>query len=428
MVIVLVLGTLAGAALAEETLDIDAAVSRALATGEVQAQIALVEEARGRLEQALVLPNPQVTYDRQDIFDEGIAPGFVQDLVKVEQALPGSQRRRARRAVGEREIDRVALEVDVVRRRKAIEVRRAFVRAVEAERVAAIHDEAIARVGKGEAAIEARVSAGESSKYERLRVRMAQAQERDLAFAARADASRLRGELGATMAVPVDPETELVATWPEDVAALLASEPVEGAIERRPEVVIETARAAVARAEEGAARADSRPSLTAGLGYMHFEQTALPGQSGYNAIVAVGLPIHDRKRGEIRAARARAEAARFGESAARAKARAEIEGTRNALNIARERLEAIVASRSGELEPLMSMAETSYKAGLQSVLELLDAYRVERDYQIARARAQAALWLAIEEHAHALGHSTSVKTTTTTEEIQSRKKHGEIEG
>ena len=49
------------------------------------------------------------------------------------------------------------------------------------------------------------------------------------------------------------------------------------------------------------------------------------------------------------------------------------------------------------------MAETSYRAGLQSVLELLDAYRIERDLQLARVRAQGALLLAIEDYAYTLG-------------------------
>lgn len=49
------------------------------------------------------------------------------------------------------------------------------------------------------------------------------------------------------------------------------------------------------------------------------------------------------------------------------------------------------------------MAGTSYQAGLQSLLELLDAYRLEREFAVQRVRARGALADALDELALALG-------------------------
>jgi outer membrane protein TolC len=49
------------------------------------------------------------------------------------------------------------------------------------------------------------------------------------------------------------------------------------------------------------------------------------------------------------------------------------------------------------------MARTSYQAGLQTLLELLDAFKLQREVAIQRIRARAALSEALEDLALATG-------------------------
>ncbi len=146
------------------SLDLDAAIQSALNAGDLEAQSLRVEEARGRLQQRLLKPNPVVVYDRQDIFDQGNAPGFVQDLVKLEQPLRQHGIRQARQRAGEMDIETVSREVVLARRRKIHEVRRAFARTLEAQHLILIHQRAIIRTRTAQDVVSLRTTAGESSK------------------------------------------------------------------------------------------------------------------------------------------------------------------------------------------------------------------------------------------------------------------------
>jgi cobalt-zinc-cadmium efflux system outer membrane protein len=378
------------------------AVAHALAAGDVEARRFEVDEARARARQALARPNPVAVYDRQDIFDEGIAPGFVQDLVKVEQQVQGHRRRGARRVQGARDVDRATAEVTVAQRRRVHEVRRAFARALAAQEETAVYAEVLDRLRLAQEAIDARVAAGESSEYERARIELAGAQERDARAQSEAELARQRAVLAAAMAAPLAPGVRLAGALASTSPTEKELDRVAGAPPALPEVELARAKVELARADEGVARADARPLLTVGGGYMHFDQTGIPAQSGYNAVASVVLPLNDRREGEREAARARARAAQADLDAAARRAAASIHGAREAVRAAAARLEALGAQEE-RLQPLMEMARTSYDAGLHSLLELLDAYRVERDVRLQQIRARAALREALEDLAFAAG-------------------------
>jgi outer membrane protein, heavy metal efflux system len=405
------------------SLDLDGAIQAALSAGDIDAQSSRVEEARGRLQQRLLRPNPVVVYDRQDIFDQGNAPGFVQDLIKLEQPLRQHGIRKARQRAGELEIESVSQE-----RRKIHEVRRAFARALEAQHLILIHQRAIVRARTAQDVVSLRTTAGESSKYESARMNLATAQERDLATAARVEFTRALADLGTAMSKALPANTIIEGRLPAPLkldreageriletskhpafghlgAGTKLAEPAGNPWKRRPEIAIEDAKLAQARADEQAIRTEVRPQFNVGLGYMHFDQTGLTAQDGYNAVVSVGLPLHDRRQGDIRAAQARAVGAQKSRDAAMLRILAEVTGAREHLLMANTRLVDLLEGEKTGTGEMTTMAETSYRAGLQSVLELLDAYRLERDLQLARVRAQGALLLAMEDYAYALGVS-----------------------
>lgn len=428
--------------LGEPVLTLKDALDRAFGTGEIDARRMQVDEARANARAARIRPNPTLTYDRQDMFDEGVAPGFVQDLVKVEQALPGRKLRTARRALGAREIARAEAEVLVQRRKRELEVRRAFVRALAAQAELGAYAQILERVRGLGSVISARVSAGESSNYEKARIALAEAQEQDAEDAADVEHARRRAELAAAIGVPLGQGTRLagalVTAVPSDRAVddrVDAALAVLDAVEReataagggpatayaaRPELIELQTRMAIAAAAGQVARAEARPYLTVGAGYMHFDQTGLPDQSGYNAVAAVVLPLPERRAAETDAARARREAARLELLATVRRIRGEITGARESVRAATRRLSRLTRTEKSQLDPLIEMARTSYQAGLQSLLELLDAYRLEREFTVQRVRAGGVLTEALEELALAVGVDASVWTAAGAAAIETR--------
>jgi len=422
-------------------LTVDAAVDRALRSGEIDSRRQGVEEARGRLQQRRSLPSAVVTYDRQHVYDRNGTPGFVQDLLKLEQPLVAGGLRNSRRLAGVRGIDAAAQAVEVARNKRVLEVRKAFARVLEAQRIVQIYRCSHARLKTAQEVIQARVGAGESSRYEKLRIELAEAQERDLGTAAVVEQVRAIAELAGAMSCSLPANTIVTGTLSgplfltvdsadsSQAAATSRKAPAspvlpvdsgpppttDAALARRPEIALEASRAAQAAEEERVARAEVRPQLALGLGYLGFDQSGLSSQSGYNAIVSVSLPWADRRRGEIRAAQARLEAAKHSSAATTARIRAEIEGARQNLRAADARLVEILALQASKVIEMVSVAETSHRAGVHSLLELLDAYRLERDFQVSLFRAQGALQQAIEEYCHAVGASPA--------EIVSRSQH-----
>lgn len=394
---------IASAALAfADGISVNDAVALALSAGDVAASDLAVEEARGDLEQRLALPNPTFELDHQDVFDRGIAPGFTQDLLKLEQSLLTPARRRARRAVGVSGVNRAGWEAALARRKKVHEVRRAFIDALEAQEVMRVREASLGRVKSAQRAIQLRVQGGESSRYEQARIAIALSQENDAIQESATDLARALTDLARAVGRSLPAGQPLTGTLPAqapDTRALADLAPASDL----PEIAVEQAREAVARADERLAHAESQPGFTLAGGYLRFDQTAIPSQDGYNAIVAVELPLNDRRTGERRAARARAEAARRNGDAGRDRAAAELLASKREIAAAAERLAQLDGEQGPQIRPLVEMAETAYRAGLQSLLELLDAHRAERDFRLAQVRSRAALARALEAAAFASG-------------------------
>ncbi|MBI4859177.1 MAG: TolC family protein [Candidatus Riflebacteria bacterium] len=410
-------------------LSVDEAVDRALRSGEIDARVQGVEEALGRLQQKRAWPSAVVTYDRQHILDRNGSPGFAQDLLKLEQPLVAAGLRAGRTMAGEGGVEVAQRELAMTRNKKILEVRKAFARVLEAQRVVEIYGHSRVHIRTAQEIIRARVRAGESSRYENVRIELADAQERDQATAAVVDRTRAVSEMASAMGVSLPPDTVVTGTLPgplffdpddsaeprsiatapgaPDRAGPVAKRPARGATEealaRRPEVALELWRVRQAEMDERVAKAEMRPQFAIGLGYMGFDQSGMASQSGYNAIVSVSLPWSERRRGEMATARARTRAAEYSRTATTARVTAEIEGSRQNLQAASARLHEVLSRQQTKVDEMVSIAETSYRAGLHSLLELLDAYRLERDFQIARVRAQGALQQALEEYCHAVG-------------------------
>ncbi|GGD96706.1 hypothetical protein GCM10011515_15680 [Tsuneonella deserti] len=162
----------------------------------------------------------------------------------------------------------------------------------------------------------------------------------------------------------------------------------------------------LADAERASAEASLAIELTAnrldpavGLGVRHIRET---GDIGLVGGVSIPLPVFDRNRGGISAARAALEGAEARRAGAEIAADARARNARGAVDANLRRVEALEQSAIPEAAEALRLAELSYREGRATLLELLDT---QESYTAARAAltdARLALALAQAELARAV--------------------------
>jgi cobalt-zinc-cadmium efflux system outer membrane protein len=127
--------------------------------------------------------------------------------------------------------------------------------------------------------------------------------------------------------------------------------------------------------------------------------------SGTSGIVGLSLPLafFDRNQGAIAKARAQIDAADLALEASLQSARAEIERAAAVLTRRREALQSMESGVMQQIPTLRRMAEDAYQEGTADILELLDANRSLKDFQLARVQQLEAVKLAEEDVIAAAG-------------------------
>ena len=374
-----------------EPITLESAIERAIASQpRLAAAEARVAAAEARTRQANVGPNPQVSLEVEDFAGSGPFRGLdsTQTTLALSQQLEIGGKRSARRSVaaGERDVSALALlreRIDLVR-----DVELAF-----AELAAATDQAKLARDNAAQASSLANtarilVEAGRDPPLRQLRAEAALAEARaaelqtfSLMLAARRNLAVLVGSDDAEMTAAVGTPQQLRPT--NDPAFI-------GIDERLAEAERRLAAARVTLAQSAAV-----PDVTVSGGLRRFNDgrdTALV------AGVSLPIPIRDRNRGGIEAARADETAAEFQAERVRAEARRERAQAQMLVEAAETRLTALEGPGLAQAEEAVRLAQIGYNAGRFSLLELLDAQgalttarRSIIDARLDRARAIAAL-------------------------------------
>lgn len=376
-----------------------------------QAFLAAVEQTDPRLERLAaevdvasaeilaegVRANPSIALDREEVFpDDGLATNYA----RLVWPLDVSGRRGRRVAAARTAADAVAADTEASRFALTIEALRAFYEAAHArlyvDTLRAERD-TLVRVVE---AVRKRTGAGAASGYDLQRFELELAAYDDLLASAETALSEHRARVATLVGTPdepVDASSSLeVPAAPPPLDELLPS-----ALEGRGDY-----RAAKLRAESADRRADAAargwiPAFGLTAGFMSSDvgdDTAI----GYTIGLSFTLPVFDR--GKADGARARA-AKRVAEADARVlEARVpSVVRTRHATLERRiEQAKAIVTEQLSRLDDLLRAAETAYREGEGSVVELLDAYQAARDTRLRDLElrrdarlAELDLWLAL---------------------------------
>ena len=374
-----------------EPITLDGAVERALANSpRIASAQARVSAAEARARQAGVAPNPEVSVEVENFAGNGPFRSFdsTETTLALSQRLEVGGQRSARRAVaaGERDVAVLALA------RERIDLQRDVALAF-AELSAATDRAKLARDNVGQAASLANtarilVEAGRDPPLRQLRAEaaLAEAQAAEVqTFSAMLAARRTL----ATLIVSDDPE----------LTAEAMSLPQRGAVED-PELVniderLVEAEQRVSAARTTLAQTAATPDVTVSGGLRRFSDGR---DSAFVAGISVPIPIRDRNRGGIEAARADAAASQFEVVRVRAEARRDRSQARMLVDAAEARLAALQGPGLAQAEEAARLAQIGYNAGRFSLLELLDAQSALTTARLAiiearfdRARAEAAL-------------------------------------
>ena len=374
-----------------EPITLETAIERAIASQpRLAAAAARVDAAEARARQANVGPNPQVSLEVEDFAGSGPFRGLdsTQTTLALSQQLEIGGQRSARRSVAASERDVVALallreRIDLVR-----DVELAF-----AELAAATDQATLARDNAAQAPALANtarilVEAGRDPPLRQLRAQAALAEAR----AAEVETFSLMLAARRNLAVLVgsdDPELTVAAGAPQprrstnDTAFIGIDERLADA-ERR-----------VAAARVTLAQSAAVPDVTVSGGLRRFNDGR---DTAFVAGLSLPIPIRDRNRGGIEAARADETAAEYQAERVRAEARRDRAQAQMLVEAAETRLAALEGPGLAQAEEAVRLGQVGYNAGRFSLLELLDvqgalttARRSIIEARLDRARAIAAL-------------------------------------
>lgn len=348
---------------------------------------ALSEAAQARARQVRARPNPTLSLEAENAFGDGPFAGYgnAETTLSVSQDLELWGRRGARIGAAGAEAEAAALERDLAGVDAAGRLALTYAQAEAAARRADLAQEALTL-----AVADARAALALVEKGREPMLRGIQAESE--AAAARADLEEAQAERAAAFA-----RLTAVALLPRPVTAVPDSL-LDQAVERAasspaasPAVRVAEARRTAAERRIAVERTAARPDVTASLGLRRFEAedaTAL------TFGVSLPLPLFDRNRGNIDAARAEHRAAdarlaqaRLDEHADRASALARLSASASRVSAA----DAGVAAG----EEAYRLSRIGFDAGRISQLELrtsraglIAARNAAVDARLARVRAE----------------------------------------
>lgn len=355
-------------------------------TASLRAAIAVTAAERISAE---ALPNPTLSYGGVHLLSGTSTGAETQHQWTIEQPLLLFGQRGARRTLAERQVDAETAHVAATLAEQRYALRQAFIHLVARQEQVSILKEAIIDVERIETIVKGRAAAGDRSRYDVARVEVEARTLRTALAAAGADVEDAAGVIATTVGFP---------SWRPEAAGGL--EP--GNVPTEPERLWQLAEQqhpalAASRGRERAARAGLAvaqkeawpvPSVTGGA-------LVTDNAGGVSAVfgLSIPIPLFDRNQGAVARATAEVAAEALGSAADTAETRAQIDRTAQVLVKRR----AVVAMMDTEvihgLPALRTMAENAYREGRGDLLELLDAFRSQKDSRLLhlQLREQAKL-------------------------------------
>ncbi len=370
-----------------EPLTLAQAIAAALeGNPELQGRQFALSAAEGRVTQAGVLPNPELSAEFENFAGTGAAKGTdaLESTLTLSQVIELGGKRGRRIGVASAERESVELEQQARQLDVLAEVAQRFIAVVAAQEQLSLARQVETLAQNTLDAMDRRVRAARSPQAERSRAAMVR-------IRARLDRQRAEQTLqGARL--------QLAALWGsgewqfgEAQADLYALPVVEFArlaerIARNPELLRLATEARLREAELRLAQAQGRPNLQIGAGIRRLEES---GDSAFVAALSIPLPLFDRNQGAIAEAQARSDLTAAQRKAAKTRARATLNALHQEFLVARQEAEALRGEVIPQAEQALEQTESVFTRGRYSYLELVNAQRELMDARRAAIDAAA---------------------------------------
>ncbi len=380
------------------------AIARARAqqtSAEVIAAREAVSAARGLERQAGAFANPLISYGREQTGDG--SQSTAQDVIAVDQQIEWPGARSARRDAARARRTAAEARLSYVESQVALEVTRAFVLALAAERRARLADTVATAFAAAATISERRLREGDISGFAARRIRLEAARYSALRadallqqrMARIALAAVLGDSVGGSRSIPLaDAPAAFVLPTSSDSLVTLA-------LSTRGDLGATAFEVDAARAEARRTSRERIPSITLTAGTKREELPGGASLSGFVAGIAVPLPLWDRRAGAVSAADAEMRRRAADLAATRRRITREVLEATEALLAAQEQLRTIGPSVQADAAAALRSAQTAYTEGEITLLEWLDTVRAyqETEATIAYLRADLVIRAAALERA-----------------------------
>jgi cobalt-zinc-cadmium efflux system outer membrane protein len=348
---------------------------------------------------AQTLPNPTLSYGAVHLVS-GLSTGAItQHQVVVEQPLLLFHQRQARLDAADINVKAEEARVAETLAGRRLAVRQTFASLLSRQEQLRVVQESLVTLERVQQVVRGRAAAGDRSRYEVLRIETETESLRVQTMNAATDVEDVSGQLAALLGLP-GWSPRAVGTL--DVGGVSTDvELLWGTAQRRRASLV------ALRQQQAAARG--------GLFLARRERLAVPALSGgaqttrdvngTSAFVGFSIPltVFNRNQGAVARASAQIDAADLFIQAGLGEARADIERAAAVLKKRREALQALEGAVLERVPMLRRMAEDAYREGSADILELLDANRSLKDFQLARVQQLEAVKLAEEAVVGAAG-------------------------
>ncbi|QHS51001.1 TolC family protein [Edaphobacter sp. 12200R-103] len=378
---------------AQRKLPLLEAVNYALAhRPELRAANARVTASNDLRKQAGAIPNPRFLFRKEDLRTQTSAFGEnSQTYWEGNQLLEVSGKRGGRIDVAKTGAERSRLQAELARREIALAVRQAYWTAKATQVLADLYEQDGKYFGEVIAYHETRFREGKIAEVDLLRVRLQGQQIRAAAANAKLDSEKAQLILAREMNAPVENRWDLS----DDLTNLEEPLPVPSGSDPaalRTDGQIAKDAVAQAQAQVKLERANGRPDLLFTGGYKRDVDIDSP-----IAGVQFDLPLFNRNRAAVSAAKAETDAAQASYEATHNQIHAETALARREYELRRDQFLNTFRPLKDQAVEISDISRAAYQAGGLDLVRLLDAERARVEAELSYVRALESYHLSVVE-------------------------------
>jgi len=347
---------------------------------ELKAARGEVEAAASEIDQAGLLPNPELEIGTENL-------GMAEAEVVVSQPLELGGKRKSRMAAAKLGREEAELRLAAVRLGLHAEALRRCGVLVEVKAGIAVIDTMLALALRDKQRVDRRVEAGAAMELDGIRSQVAVDEirmQREALLERRRTAGRYLAALWHDSSLSSEPAITLWGRLPP-----IAGDSVAARLSEHPDMKRAALTVRIHEAELVHARAERVPETAVHGGFLRNNE------SGENAALlglSVGLPLFNRNQGAVAARARRVEAAKEEYEAARRAMRSETRSLVSRLNTLRRQVATLEDTIIPRLSEVHASLEEYYARGLVSILEVLESRRALVDKELEAVEMRAQWW------------------------------------